>query len=151
MRPIAVFPRILKQDCRYFATEFRVYLAGCVAGSTLGMCDWLSIGASMANEDRGYEDSIEARNRQLQALLAACVLRDRRAFAQLYELTSAKLYGVVLRILNREDWAQDCLQETYIKVWNKAEHYRPDIGLGISPGAPVGQCRPRSPARRGVA
>ncbi|MGD8589705.1 MAG: hypothetical protein PVG22_12835 [Chromatiales bacterium] len=46
----------------------------------------------MANEEWGYEDSIEARNRQLQVMLAACVLRDRRAFAQLYELTSAKLY-----------------------------------------------------------
>ncbi len=66
-----------------------------------------------------------ARNEQLKALLAACTLKDRRAFAQLYEMTSAKLYGVILRILVRDTWAQDCLQEAYIKIWNSADSYRP--------------------------
>ncbi|MBL3599153.1 MAG: sigma-70 family RNA polymerase sigma factor [gamma proteobacterium endosymbiont of Lamellibrachia anaximandri] len=65
------------------------------------------------------------RNEQLKALLAACTLKDRRAFAQLYEMTSAKLYGVILRILIRDTWAQDCLQEAYIKIWNSADSYRP--------------------------
>ncbi len=65
------------------------------------------------------------RNEQLKALLAACTLKDRRAFAQLYEMTSAKLYGVILRILVRDAWAQDCLQEAYIKIWNSADSYRP--------------------------
>ncbi|MBL3589970.1 MAG: sigma-70 family RNA polymerase sigma factor [gamma proteobacterium endosymbiont of Lamellibrachia anaximandri] len=65
------------------------------------------------------------RNEQLKALLAACTLKDRRAFAQLYEMTSAKLYGVILRILVRDTWAQDCLQEAYIKIWNSADSYRP--------------------------
>jgi len=65
------------------------------------------------------------RNAQLQELLAASALRDRQAFARLYEMTSAKLYAVVLRILSRDEWAQDCLQEAYIKVWNRADSYRP--------------------------
>ncbi len=66
-----------------------------------------------------------ARNEQLKALLAACTLKDRKAFAQLYEMTSSKLYGVILRILVRDTWAQDCLQEAYIKIWNSADSYRP--------------------------
>lgn len=69
--------------------------------------------------------AIAERNEQLKALLAACTLKDRRAFAQLYEMTSAKLYGVILRILVRDTWAQDCLQEAYIKIWNSADSYRP--------------------------
>ncbi len=80
----------------------------------------------MANGDHPVSANAQ-RNAQLQELLAACALHDRRAFSRLYELTSAKLYGVVLRILIRDEWAQDCLQEAYIKVWNKAESYRPQL------------------------
>lgn len=80
----------------------------------------------MANGDHPVSANAQ-RNAQLQELLAACALNDRQAFSRLYELTSAKLYGVVLRILSRDEWAQDCLQEAYIKVWNKAESYRPQL------------------------
>ena len=76
--------------------------------------------------------SLEAGNRQCQALLAACALRDQRTCGRLCELTSGKRYGIALRILNREDWAQDCLQEAYIKVWNKAGHYRPALTTPIT-------------------
>lgn len=65
-------------------------------------------------------------------MLAACALNDRRAFSQLYSITSAKLYGVVLRILNREEWAQDCLQDAYIKVWNNAGSYRPQVAAPLT-------------------
>jgi RNA polymerase sigma-70 factor (ECF subfamily) len=70
------------------------------------------------------QQAIKQRNQQLEALLAACALHDRKAFARLYRMTSAKLYGVLLRILNRDEWAQDCLQDTYIKIWNNANSYR---------------------------
>lgn len=80
----------------------------------------------MTNGDQPVSANAQ-RNAQLQELLAACALHDRQAFSRLYELTSAKLYGVVLRILSRDEWAQDCLQEAYIKVWNKAESYRPQL------------------------
>jgi RNA polymerase sigma-70 factor, ECF subfamily len=66
----------------------------------------------------------QARNQELTELLAACSLNDQKAFARLYQMTSANLYGVVLRILNREAWADDCLQEAFVKIWNNAESYR---------------------------
>jgi RNA polymerase sigma-70 factor (ECF subfamily) len=78
----------------------------------------------MTNEDIDQQDAIKQRNQELEALLAACALNDRIAFARLYRMTSAKLYGVVLRILIRDEWAQDCLQDAYIKIWNNAESYR---------------------------
>lgn len=81
----------------------------------------------MANGETVPDNNNEQRNQQLRKLLAACVLHDRQAFARLYEMTSAKLYGVILRILIREEWAQDCLQEAYIKVWNRADSYRPQL------------------------
>jgi RNA polymerase sigma-70 factor, ECF subfamily len=60
---------------------------------------------------------------KLAGLLAQCALKNQRAFADLYGLTSAKLYGVALRILRRQDWAEDVLQECYVNIWNHAGNY----------------------------
>ncbi len=62
----------------------------------------------------------------LAALLARCGLGDQRAFAELYRLTSAKLFGVALRILRREDWAEEVLQESFVNIWNHAAAYAAD-------------------------
>jgi RNA polymerase sigma-70 factor (ECF subfamily) len=60
---------------------------------------------------------------RLQALAARCVLRDQAAFAELYRLTSAKLYGVALRIVRRRDWAEEVLQESFVNIWNHFSEY----------------------------
>jgi RNA polymerase sigma-70 factor (ECF subfamily) len=86
----------------------------------------------MANAETDPQDAIRLRNQELVRLLAACALNDRKAFSHLYSITSAKLYGVVLRILNREDWAQDCLQDAYIKVWNNAGNYRSHLAAPLT-------------------
>jgi RNA polymerase sigma-70 factor (ECF subfamily) len=74
----------------------------------------------------------KARNQELTELLSACALSDQKAFARLYQMTSANLYGVVLRILNREAWADDCLQEAFVKIWNNAESYRPYLAAPMT-------------------
>jgi RNA polymerase sigma-70 factor, ECF subfamily len=56
-------------------------------------------------------------------LMARCALRDQRAFAELYRLTSAKLYGVAIRILRRNDWAEEVLQESFVNIWNHIVEY----------------------------
>ena len=60
---------------------------------------------------------------RLAGLLGRCALRDQRAFADLYTLTSAKLFGVALRILRRQDWAEEVLQECYVNIWTHAGDY----------------------------
>jgi len=60
---------------------------------------------------------------RLAGLLAQCTLKNQRAFAELYQLTSAKLFGVALRILRRQDWAEEVLQECYVNIWNHAGDY----------------------------
>jgi RNA polymerase sigma-70 factor (ECF subfamily) len=64
-----------------------------------------------------------ARNQVLAGLLAACARKDEAAFSRLYQSTSSKLFGVALRILRREDWAEDVLQDCYISIWNNAGTY----------------------------
>ena len=50
---------------------------------------------------------------------------NRSAFAEVYNRTSAKLFGVCLRILGNRSEAEEALQETYLNVWRKAEAFDP--------------------------
>lgn len=56
-------------------------------------------------------------------LIARCALRDRAAFRTLYDRTSAKLFGVVLRILRDRSEAEEAIQEVYVKIWQRADRY----------------------------
>ena len=57
---------------------------------------------------------------------------DKAAFARVYQSTSAKLYGVVLRILQRRDLTDEVLQEVYVKVWQKAGDFDPSRASPIT-------------------
>jgi RNA polymerase sigma-70 factor, ECF subfamily len=69
-----------------------------------------------------------AASERLGELLARCSLGDQAAFGEVYQSTSAKLYGVALRILRREAWAEEALQEAYVKIWRHAGGYNPGRG-----------------------
>lgn len=64
-----------------------------------------------------------AQTARLAELLSRCALRDQQAFAALYRESSPKLFGVALRILRRNDWAEEVLQESYVNIWNHAADY----------------------------
>jgi RNA polymerase sigma-70 factor (ECF subfamily) len=63
-------------------------------------------------------------------LIARTALRDRAAFKTLYERTSAKLFGVSLRILRDRSEAEEALQEVYVKIWQRSDRY---VAGGYSP------------------
>src|SRR5215831_3598924 len=62
---------------------------------------------------------------QLVAALARVAGGDRAALQTVYQGTSAKLFGVCLRILNDKSEAEDVLQEVYLTVWRKASSFDP--------------------------
>lgn len=64
----------------------------------------------------------------LAALLARIVRQDRDAFAALYDGTSARVYGLVLRIVRRRDAAEEVTSDVYMQVWQQAARY--DITRG---------------------
>ena len=68
----------------------------------------------------------------LENLLARTASGDRAAFRRLYERTSAKLFGVVLRILRDRQRSEDVLQDVYIRVWQRAGRYDPEQGRPIT-------------------
>ncbi len=62
---------------------------------------------------------------QLAAALVRVAGGDRAALNMVYRDTSAKLFGVCLRILNNRSEAEDVLQEVYVTVWRKAAAFDP--------------------------
>jgi RNA polymerase sigma-70 factor, ECF subfamily len=62
-----------------------------------------------------------------RSLIAGALARipggDRAALQTVYRLTSAKLFGVCLRILGERADAEDVLQEVFVTVWRKAADF----------------------------
>ncbi|MBT8188090.1 MAG: sigma-70 family RNA polymerase sigma factor [Croceitalea sp.] len=48
---------------------------------------------------------------------------DQRALYQLYDKYSGALFGVILRMCRNQELAEDLLQETFIKIWQKIDAY----------------------------
>lgn len=69
---------------------------------------------------------------RLAYLLAAVAAGDQRAFGELYQSCSAHLYGLLLRILRRTDWAQEALQDCFLKIWQKSASYEPAKGAPLA-------------------
>src|SRR3954466_10981884 len=69
---------------------------------------------------------------ELVGLIGAVAQGDQAAFERLYVATRAKLYGVVLRILRRQDLAEEVIQETYVKIWNSAGQFNPALASPIT-------------------
>jgi RNA polymerase sigma-70 factor (ECF subfamily) len=69
---------------------------------------------------------------EIDHLIARCGLGDRHAFAALYGATSAKLFGLAVRILGNRAEAEDAVQDIYVRIWQNAARYRVE---GLSPWA----------------
>ncbi len=59
----------------------------------------------------------------LAELMLQIAAGDRTAMRRLYDATSAKLFGVCLRILSDKDESEDVLQEVYLTIWRRADRY----------------------------
>lgn len=62
---------------------------------------------------------------QLVAAMNEVAQGSRPALAVVYERTSAKLFGICLRILGDKSEAEDALQDIYLNVWHKAGTFDP--------------------------
>ncbi len=59
----------------------------------------------------------------LETLLAGVARKDGQALARLYEITRAKLFSVALRILRKDEAAEEVLQESFVAIWAHAGDY----------------------------
>jgi len=56
-------------------------------------------------------------------LLKAVARGDERALAQLYDNYRVILFGLLVRILNSREEAEDVLQEVFLQVWRRAKDF----------------------------
>lgn len=68
----------------------------------------------------------------LAQLLADTAMGNQASFRALYAASSPHLFGLLLRMLKRRDWAEEALQDCYLKVWQKAETYQPQKGTPLT-------------------
>ncbi len=69
---------------------------------------------------------------QLTSWLLAVGRRDGAAFRLLYDATSTKLFGFALRILHKQELAEEALQEGFVAVWNNAAGYQSHLAAPMT-------------------
>jgi RNA polymerase sigma-70 factor, ECF subfamily len=74
----------------------------------------------------------DARRARLTEALVRTGQGDRSAFETLYRATSAKLFGVCLRIFPDRNEAEEALQDAYLTIWNRAASFQSGRASPIS-------------------
>jgi RNA polymerase sigma-70 factor, ECF subfamily len=85
---------------------------------------------------------------EITEMLLAVAKGDASAFERLYAATSAKLYGVVLRILRRHDLAVGVLEEAYLQIWQTAPKFDPTLASPMAWMVAIARARAIDLARR---
>jgi len=68
----------------------------------------------------------------LGELLRLSARGDEAAFAQLYDATSARVYGLAVRIVRDPAQAEEVSQESFLDIWRTASRFDPDRGSAIA-------------------
>jgi len=61
---------------------------------------------------------------QLRLWLHGAAQQDADAFRDLYQATSARLYGYALRMLGKRELAEEVLQDSFVAIWHNAASYQ---------------------------
>jgi RNA polymerase sigma-70 factor (ECF subfamily) len=68
----------------------------------------------------------------LAELLKQASRGDEAAFAELYDATSARAFGLAVRVLRDRAQAEEVTQEAYLDCWRNSARFDPDKGSAIS-------------------
>lgn len=79
---------------------------------------------SSSAAEPGREDA----SASLESLLSAAARGDEQAFAQLYDLTSSRVYGMVLRVIRDAAQAAEVTQDIYLEVWRQSARFDSNKG-----------------------
>ncbi len=68
----------------------------------------------------------------LAALLKRAGRGDKDAFAELYDATSARVFGLAVRVVRDPAQAEEVAQESYLELWRGSARFDPDRGSAIA-------------------
>ena len=84
-------------------------------------------------EDGPMSTSPDARPEDVLAtLLVRSASGDQAAFAELYDATSSRVFGMVLRVLRDRHQSEEVVQEVFLAVWQTAERFDPARGSALA-------------------
>ncbi|HET8561948.1 MAG TPA: sigma-70 family RNA polymerase sigma factor, partial [Marmoricola sp.] len=69
---------------------------------------------------------------QLVELIGRSARGDEGAFAQLYDATSSRVHGLVLRVVRDPAQAEEVTQEVYLQVWRTASRFDEQQGSALA-------------------
>lgn len=64
---------------------------------------------------------------EYEKLIQAFTKQDQTAFTHIYDNYSSALYGVIYRMVEDEEKANDILQEAFIKSWKNSSKFNPEV------------------------
>ena len=67
-----------------------------------------------------------------EELVSALIRKDRDSVGVLYDKYSKFLFGIINRIVNSDETAEDILQEVFVKVWKNIDSYDSSKGKLIT-------------------
>src|SRR6476620_3861803 len=88
--------------------------------------DVCSADAAGAHSARATESA------ELHDTMARVANGDADAFAELYDRTSARVHGMVLRVLRDPGYAEETTQEVFLQAWRTASNFDPARGSALS-------------------
>lgn len=57
---------------------------------------------------------------------------DQRAFAELYDLLSSRVFALILKVVVNRSQSEEVLQEVFLEIWQSASKFAPNRGQGRS-------------------
>jgi RNA polymerase sigma-70 factor (ECF subfamily) len=81
-------------------------------------------------------------NREWPDLIAKTARGDQEAFSRLYDQSSPQIYGLILRMINDPQVAEEVTMDVYAQVWKQAQSY--DVNRGTPMGWLVAIARTRA-------
>lgn len=69
---------------------------------------------------------------RLSELLRLSARGDQQAFAELYDATSARVFGLAVRVVRDPAQAEEVVQEAFLEVWRTSSRFDADRGSALS-------------------
>ena len=69
---------------------------------------------------------------ELAELLNRSARGDREAFASLYDATSARIFGLMMRVVRDRSQAEEVTQEVFMEIWRSASRFDPERGSALA-------------------
>lgn len=63
-----------------------------------------------------------------QEIISLLLQQDERGFNYLYDHYSAAIYGIITRVVSEKEYADEIIQDVFVKIWKNIKQFDPEKG-----------------------